>query len=235
MYAKETHSDLAPTHNQLNPSLWEGTELKLEIRYKLLQIAKHFIDYINIPNLDLTDITISGSNASFGYSKHSDIDLHLIANMPKDHPDLKELFNAKKNQYNSTYRITLKDIPVEVYVQDAAEPHHSAGIFSVLDSKWLSEPKELTPDVDPKEIKKKARNYAGKINQSLRSNDLNTAKETMDHIYRLRKAGLEGGGEYSIENLAFKLLRSRGQIDKLRKRIDHLQSKQLSLGEQDED
>jgi hypothetical protein len=57
----------------------------------------------------------------------------------------------------------------------------------------------------------------------------------MDHIYRLRKAGLEAGGEYSIENLAFKLLRSRGQIDKLRKRIDHLQSKQLSLGEQDED
>ena len=57
----------------------------------------------------------------------------------------------------------------------------------------------------------------------------------MDHIYRLRKAGLEGGGEYSIENLAFKLLRSRGKIDKLRKRIDQLQSKQLSLGEQDED
>jgi hypothetical protein len=116
MYAQETQSELAPTHNTLNPSLWDGAELKLEIRYKLLQIAKHFIDYINIPNLDLTDITISGSNASFGYSKHSDIDLHLIANMPKDHPDLKELFNAKKNQYNSQYRITLKDIPVEVYV-----------------------------------------------------------------------------------------------------------------------
>ena len=229
MYASETHSDLAPTHNQLNPSLWEGTELKLEIRYKLLQIAKHFIDFINIPNLDLTDITISGSNASFGYSKHSDIDLHLIANMPKDHPDLKELFNAKKNQYNSTYRITLKDIPVEVYVQDAAEPHHSAGIFSVLDSKWLSEPKELTPDVDPKEIKKKARNYAGKINQSLRSNDLNTAKETMDHIYRLRKAGLEGGGEYSIENLAFKYLRNEGYIEKLMNLSNKAFDQKLSL------
>ena len=65
MYAKENHSELAPTHNTLNPSLWEGTELKLEIRYKLLQIARHFIDYINIPNLDLADITISGSNASY--------------------------------------------------------------------------------------------------------------------------------------------------------------------------
>jgi hypothetical protein len=219
------------THKTLNPNLWDSHNLKPEVRSKLLEIAKHFVDFINIPNLDLTDITISGSNASYGYSKHSDVDLHLIARIPKDHLDLKELFNAKKNQYNSTYKITIKDIPVEVYVQDSSEPHHSAGIYSILRNKWLSKPTELTPEVDPKEIKNKARNYAGKINQALRSDDLNTAKETMDHIYRLRKAGLEGNGEYSVENLAFKLLRARGQIDKLRKRIDQLQSKQLSLGE----
>jgi hypothetical protein len=54
----------------------------------------------------------------------------------------------------------------------------------------------------------------------------------MEHIYRLRKAGLESGGEFSVENLAFKLLRDRGQINKLRKYIDKLQSAELSLEDQ---
>jgi hypothetical protein len=35
-----------------------------------------------------------------------------------------------------------------------------------------------------------------------------------------------------VENLAFKLLRARGQIDKLRKYIDKLTSAKLSLVEQ---
>lgn len=231
MHFQELQAQPVAHHKQLNPVLWDNHQLKPEIRSKLLEIAKHFIEFINIPNLDLTDITISGSNASYGYSKHSDIDLHLIARMPKDHPDLKELFNAKKNQYNNTYKIKIKDIPVELYVQDSAEPHHSAGIYSVQNDTWTSKPKNLNPEVDPAEIKRKARSYASKINQALRSNDLNTSKEAMADIYRLRKAGLEEGGEFSIENLAFKLLRSRGQIDKLRKRIEQLQSKALSLGE----
>ena len=54
----------------------------------------------------------------------------------------------------------------------------------------------------------------------------------MEELRRLRKAGLEANGEHSVENLAFKLLRARGQIDKLRKYIDKLQSAELSLGEQ---
>jgi hypothetical protein len=54
----------------------------------------------------------------------------------------------------------------------------------------------------------------------------------MDELKRLRKAGLESDGEQSVENLAFKLLRARGQIDKLRKYIDKLTSAELSLEEQ---
>lgn len=232
MHFQELQVQAVAQNKQLNPKLWNGTELKTEVRHKLLQIAKHFVDFINIPNLKLADITISGSNASYGYSEHSDLDLHLIAEIPADHPDLKELFDAKKNQYNNTYNIKIKDIPVELYVQDSKQEHHSAGIFSVLDNKWISEPKQgPVTQPNPKEIKAKARNYSSRINRALRSNDLNNAKEVKDHIYRLRKAGLESGGEASVENLAFKLLRARGQIDKLRKHIDRLQSAELSLKE----
>ena len=216
----------------LNPKLWDNDTLIPEVRLQLMKIARHFADFLNVQKLNLRDITISGSNAGYGYSEYSDIDLHLVVDMPKDRPELAELYTAKKNQYNFTYNIKIKGIDVELYVQDNKQVHHSAGIYSVLNNKWLSEPKNTAPTINPSEIKSKARNYAGRINQALKSKDLNTARETMDNIRRLRQAGLEAGGENSVENLAFKLLRARGQIDKLHKHITNLQSAELSIGEQ---
>ena len=143
-----------------------------------------------------------------------------------------ELYDAKKNVYNSKYNIKIKGIDVELYVQDYKQRHHSAGIYSVLRNEWISQPKDETPRATAQEVKSKARNYAGRINQALKSNDLNTARDTMSNIRRLRQAGLEQGGEYSVENLAFKLLRARGQIDKLVKHINKIESASLSIGEQ---
>jgi len=221
-------------HDELNPAIWDKTSLKTEVRYKLLAIAHHFALYLNVPKLNLRDITISGSNAAYGYSDSSDIDLHLVVDMPKDKPELAELYTAKKNNYNFAHHIKVKGIDVELYVQDVQQVHHSAGIYSILNDKWISKPKQQPPNIEDREVKSKARNYAAKINQAMRLNDLNKAKETMSDIRRLRKAGLEQGGEYSVENLAFKLLRARGKIDKFVKHINKLQSAELSLGEQNE-
>jgi hypothetical protein len=221
-------------HDELNPLLWENNRLETTVRYKLMSIALHFAKFLNVPKLNLRDITISGSNAAYGYSDQSDVDLHLVVDMPKDKPELAELYTAKKNQYNFTYNIKIKGIDVELYVQDVQQTHHSAGIYSVLNDRWLSKPKKTLPTISDAEVKSKARNYAAKINAAMRANDLNTATETMSDIRRLRQVGLEAGGEYSVENLAFKLLRARGKIDKFRRHIDKLQSAELSLGEQDE-
>jgi len=221
------------THNEhLNPRLWDNNQLIPKIRLQLLRIARHFADFLNVTRLNLRDITISGSNAAYGYNDSSDLDLHLVVDI-KSHEEV-ELYDAKKNVYNFKYNIKIKNIDVELYVQDSKQVHHSAGIYSVLNDKWLSEPKNQVPTATHQEIKSKARNYASRINQALKSNDLNTARETMDNIRRLRQAGLESGGEASVENLAFKLLRARGQIDKLRRYIDKLQSAELSIGEQNE-
>jgi len=217
--------DPNPHHHELNPVLWDEKNLRPEVRHQLLKIAKNFVDFLEEPNLKLKDVTLSGSSAGYNYSEYSDIDLHLVVNT-------EELFTAKKIQYNNTYDLTIKGIPVELYVQPAGQKHHSEGIFSVLDNKWLSEPEHKEPTVDPKDIKSKARSYAGKINLAMRSGDIAQCKETMEELKRLRKAGLESGGEQSVENLAFKLLRARGQIEKLRKYITKLESAELSLGEQ---
>ena len=233
MNIQELFVDPNPHHHHLNPVIWDDNAMRSEVRSKLLKIADHFIDYLNVPNLKLKDITLSGSSAGYNYSDYSDIDLHLIVSDVDSRDE--ELFTAKKNQYNSNYTLSIKDIPVELYVQPAEQPHVSNGIYSVKQNKWLTEPKHEEPTVEPKAIKNKARNYSAKINSAMRSQDIDKCKSVMDELKRLRKAGLETGGEQSVENLAFKLLRARGQIDKLRKYIDKLTSAELSLEDQYED
>jgi hypothetical protein len=179
----------------------------------------------------LKDVTLSGSSAGYNYSSYSDIDLHLVVSKTDGND---ELFTTKKNLYNSEHDLSIENIPVELYVQPADQKHHSAGIYSLLDNKWLVEPVHEEPTVAPKDIKSKARNYASKINSAVRSGNIKQCRQVMDDLKRLRKAGLESNGEQSVENLAFKLLRARGQIDKLRKYITKLESAELSLGEQDE-
>ena len=229
MQIQELSIDPNPHHHELNPVLWDNNHLRSEVRFKLIKIAKHFAEYLNVPRLHLKDVTLSGSSAGYNYSSYSDIDLHLVVSKTNGND---ELFTAKKNLYNSEHNLAINNIPVELYVQPADQKHHSAGIYSVLDDQWIIEPVHEEPTINPKDIKNKARSYAGKINSAMRSNNLEKCRKAMDDLKRLRKAGLESNGEQSVENLAFKLLRARGQIDKLRKYITKLESAELSLREQ---
>jgi hypothetical protein len=217
-----------PYNETLNPVLWDGDSLKTDIRYRLMLIANHFQQFVNIKKPIITDITISGSNASYGYSEYSDIDLHIVVKMDKK---LSSYYTAKKNEYNTKYNIKIKNIDVELYVQDKNQPHFSAGIYSIMHDKWITKPKHTAPKVSDQEVEDKAKNYAGKIITAMKSKDLKVAEDTLEDIYKLRKAGLESGGEGSVENLAFKLLRSYGGITNFRKFIDKLQSDELSLKE----
>ncbi len=217
-------------HQKLNPKLWSKGKLKPLIRYHLLEIAEHFIKYIDIEPLGLTDVTISGSNAGYTYSRNSDLDLHLIVRMPEDKEQLlKQLFDAKKNQYNFQFDIKIKNIDVEVYVQDAEQIHHSVGVYSVLDDKWLKVPSEVEDTVDRAAVKEKYKQYAGKIRQALRSDNIVAVKQVNDDIKKLRQQGLDSVGELSVENIAFKVLRGKGYLEQLRNHISKLKADKLSL------
>jgi hypothetical protein len=241
MYLRElTQEGLADAavqfHATLNPKIWSNSRLKSRVRYKLLQIAKHFIEFLDIPDIQLQDITISGSNAAYSYTEHSDIDLHLIVNIPEEKEFIyKPLYDAKKNQYNFVHDIKIRGIDVELYVQDSDDVHHSLGIYSILDDKWISEPTMSTVKIDDTDVEAKVKNYLNKIMQALTSDDIETAVSVSDEIKKLRKAGLEKGGEFSVENIAFKVLRAKGFIEQLRQHINKLQDKALSLETKNED
>lgn len=219
-------------NDKLNPLLFDNNKLKQIVRYKLLLIAQNFVNFIDIPRLNLTDITLSGSNAAYTYTEHSDIDLHLIVDVPSAAEfQYKQLFDAKKNQYNFNHDIRIKGIDVELYVQNSKDPHFSAGIYSVLDDKWLEEPKLLRANIKDDDVEKKVENYVNKIKLALRTKNITKANTVKSEITKLRKSGLETTGEFGVENIAFKVLRTQGWIDKLRQHIYDLEDQNLSLKE----
>ncbi len=222
----------------LNPLLWDDMILKPEIREKLLDIAKHFAEYLDIPNESIKDVTFTGSMANFHYGEKSDIDLHVIVDYKDidDNVDLvKKMLRAKKALYNDRHDITIKDREVELYPQDASEPHYSTAVYSVKDGEWITKPTPVHVDIDDTMIRRKAEELIDQGKLVINTEDIDNKTERLDKfkekIMNMRKAGLEKGGEFSIENLVFKELRNSGFLEKLLTAINKNIDKTLSLDE----
>mgnify|MGYP003326640812 CR=1 FL=1 len=136
--------DAVHFHEELNPELFQGDKLIPEVREQLLLIAEDFMIHLGINDVDIEDVTLSGSNAAYSYTKHSDIDLHILVDMSKfnDDPVYREFFDAKKTIYNDTHSITIGGIDVELYVQDTNEPVISLGEYSILRDSWIKLPRK---------------------------------------------------------------------------------------------
>lgn len=203
-------------HDRLNPALWYNGKLRPEVREKLMRIALTFVKFINVKNLKLRDLTLSGSNASFNYNDTSDIDLHLIADSSGPcKADIQELFLAKKGLFNDQHDISIRDHDVEVYVQDADQTHISNGVYSVYQDRWLKQPKKITANPDTSNIEDKYNYLHNAVDQAVNSGDAETINKLKDKIKKMRQTGLESSGEYGVENLTFKLLRNDGSMDRL--------------------
>ena len=219
--------DLITINRRLNPKIWDDTDLKPEVAEKLKEIAQAFEEFIGI-DLDIIDYTVTGSNANYTWTEYSDLDLHLI--VAGDITDqARELFNAKKALWGEQHNITIKGLPVETYVQGEDEPHHSTGVYSVANSKWVTAPKKVKPTVDDAAVEAKKDSILHDVETALLSKDLNKLRTVKEKITKMRKAGLERAGEWSTENLVFKILRNLGLIDQVADLIRELEDQELSL------
>ena len=79
---EEVEASSFDVHDTLEPRVWEGEKLKPEIRDALLQIAKDFIEGLPV-EVDIEDITLTGSLANYNWSNYSDVDLHIIVDFLK--------------------------------------------------------------------------------------------------------------------------------------------------------
>ena len=202
--------------------------MKDEVFEKLTAIATEFIKYIEIP-LNIVDIEIVGSNASYNYNENSDIDLHIIVNSEITFVEptiLRQLYNSKKNSFNDNYDLSIYDIPVELYIEDINDGNATNGRYSLSANEWVTFPEPIQYDIP--DISEELNVFLDKCNEALVSSDTQLILDLVNEIYMMRKLGLATDGEASVGNLVFKELRNQDMISKLKDRYYELRSAILS-------
>jgi len=210
--------------------------LKDDIRQKLGDIADVFIDYLKDQgvNLSVADIRIVGSSVGHDFTEFSDIDLHIVADFEATTCDTVLLgiaLNAERKSFNSTYNISVKGIPVEIYVEDVNAATISNGIYSITYDKWIKFPEPDLPISDEYEalIPGVISNWEDLISKTILSNRLSEIQRVINRLYMIRKNSLETVGRYGAGNHLFKQLRNRGLLDQLKDKRIELISNSLTL------
>ena len=238
--------------DELNPKIWElpnerymsdpkGQDeiMAPKVRERLLEIAYEFIDFIGV-DMVVDDVVMTGSLANYNWSKYSDIYLHILVDFKqfseKELPLYQELFRLKKTLYNDKHNITIFGYDVELYVEDESirKEVQSAGRYSVLMDEWVVVPSKESVDIKISEIREKAQKWMSIIDgveENIQDEDIETAKKLIKKyttkIRKFRECGLEKDGEYSDENLVFKILRRNGYLEKIKEMKDKLIDKKL--------
>jgi hypothetical protein len=227
----------------LNPKVWENPDdpkkstMIPKVKNALERIAEEFVDYLG-ENVFVEDVVLTGSLSNFNWSEFSDFDLHVIVDMDEygDEDELyKELFNLKKQLFNTTHNIKIFGYDVELYAQDAEEPHISSGVYSIMNNEWISIPRKTNLKIDKKVLEDKIKNWTEKIDTAVENGDIKILESIKDKLKKYRQSGLDDGGELSYENLVFKYLRRSGHIEKLFDSINKGTDKELSVERKMED
>ena len=222
--------------DSLSEQIFDGSDgefsMRDDIRKNLLKISNDFIESLGI-EFFIHDIVLTGSLANYNWSNYSDVDLHILIDFKETDYNLdllKEFFDAKKNVWNEKHNITVKGYDVELYVQDIDEEHVSSGVYSILNDKWIVEPDKVKSNIDDNMILQKSEEYMKKIDLLVKKEGpIESIEGLRKKLKEFRQSGLESGGEYSYENLTFKLLRRNGYIEKLLKLKTTLIDKKLSI------
>lgn len=226
-------------HDTLSPLVWDSDEkIKTDVRKTLLMNAKRFIEFCDAENLKFDDVILTGSMANYNYNENSDLDVHVVLDfnqISKNKDFVGDFFKLKKQLWADKLPIQVKGHDVEMYFQDNAEPHHSSGTYSLIKNDWIRKPTKKIVNIDSANVQLKAADLMNAIDD-LESNksEANFIKKhdnLKKKIKKYRQTGLDTKGEYSTENLVFKILRNSGYLEKLVTMKNEYLTKELSLNE----
>jgi hypothetical protein len=229
-------SNIVIYHNNLCPDVWdENYNLNSGIRLNLLKTAKDFYEKTKF-EAPILDIYFMGSMASFNWNVESDIDVHVVIDlkslkMPEETSE--KMAKLVGSQWNSEHEILIKGHKVEMNIQSlTAEKPYVNGIYSLVKNVWVKIPSKQNPDsINTPAIQLKYGGVKKYILDTIATGDREKLKEVKDYIDAFRQYGLDNGGELSIENITYKLLRTKGIIQQLKDAISNIYDKQLSINE----
>jgi len=229
--------------DELNPEIWfldgDVYKMKPEIRSALLEVVEDYSDFTKL-ELDVEDITLTGSLSNFNWSKFSDVDLHIIIDFPGGPNSLfKKYLDSRRIIWNSLRDVTIKGFDVEVYAQDSSEPHFASGVYSILYNDWIVEPSKAEDIIiDTSKLLSKAKDWMEKIDMIEVDSErkeplvvLRDIEKLKNKIKKYRGSGLKDKGEYSYENLVFKFLRRNDYLKKINDVRNTLIDKTLTVEE----
>jgi hypothetical protein len=216
-------------HDQLNPKLWDGDQLRPEVKIKLLQIADKFREFVDL-DIPVLDIHITGGQVTYHYTEQSDLDLHLIIDYDKINCDqeVEELLDTKRLLFKEKFQINIRGIPVEPGTEDQNRPTVSSA-WSLKTDSWIREPKNYSGKIDAEEIEKQSLYWQKIIRSVLNQNDQKLAQKVLKLLRKYRKLGLKHSGEYGVENLVYKTLRNTGTLGQLVKYVEQSVGNDLSI------
>lgn len=229
--------------DSLHPEFWKEDDLlDSEIADRLYEIAKNFFDSLGLGWVDIVDVIVTGSLANYNWSEFSDIDLHVLVDfdqIDENQELIKEYLTAERMGWNRTHDIRIKGFEVEVYVQDSKEDHVSTGIYSIIKDEWIRKPNKEDISIDWGTVEKKATSLMDEIDAvyALFKEDKyeeaeKSALRMKEKIRKFRRAGLDEAGQYSPENIAFKVLRRNEYLKKLSSLRIMAYDKKMSIKEE---
>jgi predicted nucleotidyltransferase len=232
-----------PLYNdELCPAFWDkkGDEytMKEDVRETLMTIAEDFIgEYLKEAKLKMTieDVILIGSGTNFNWTPFSDLDLHILVDynelgIGKEYAEI--LLTAIKINWNKEHNITIKGHDIEIYVQGVDQDVESVSVYSVKDGEWIEEPQKEKIKFDKKSIKQKHTKLKKEIDTMLENADEPKIMKMLEKLYKFRQFGLDSKmGEFSAENIVFKILRAQGYLEKMKKYSAQIYDNEMTLQE----
>ena len=240
-------------HKRLNPQIWdENNLLKEPVCDLLMLITRSYLDSIrelqklDVDESDVKDVFVYGSCANYFYTRTSDIDVCILIDfesVAKKNPTaVSNAHTFKLYFYNwaMTHRCKIYGRKTDISIEDTKNffyenRYRSGPCFSAMHRKWIFEPIVMS-DQEFKKIKAQARYVYKQIMHDFRrvkraGFTMADAKKLYTDIYASKNATHHAHIDQPVTYmyLAFRKIRNRGIIAKLRDRMVELESKHFVL------
>lgn len=207
---------------ELDPRLWNGTDLKPEVRDTSLKVVDRIVSTSSIPGLTVDAVELFGSNASYEYDDASDFGIHVFTHSPALPPkDLNAVLGLLNDavERRQEGKILFNGVPLEVVFHgertENYRPTPGIGQYSLSEGRWIERPVQQPDRFDRDQMATDMRAFIDKYNALVSDYTRDKTGFTCsrfgdldDEMSTYRNTGFaNGSGSRSTQNLAYRALR----------------------------